>query len=157
MLTAKHSIQEVLDAVAVQAGSTISNPDIKAYEGDDLSWRLQATSAHEQGDLLLLENPVVDLFTKKGERIPIQAKAGEYDKEKGYIHLQGNVEAGYQSWVLKSEALDFYKLVDEIHIVNHFTLRQEGMDISGKNMKVMRALEKVSVSEGVHMVLEEKE
>lgn len=155
MLTVNHHVQQLIDVASIRAGNTIINPDVQEYEGDMLSWRLQAATAHEQESVLVLKNPTIDLYTEQRESIPIQALDGYYDKEKGYIHLEGDVVVGYQDWILSSDTLDFYQAEDEVHIIEDFILRQEGMEVTGKYMKLMRVTGKIQVLEGVHMVIEE--
>jgi len=156
MLTAEHSIQEVLDAAAIQAGSRVDHPDIKAYDNNQLSWRLQAKSAQEKGDILVLERPFIDLYTQEREVIPMQAKNGKYDKKKGLVHMKGKVVVGYQDWILRSETLYYQQKKDEIHVPGAFTMRKPDVNISGKNMRVSQKKGRLSIIEGVHMVINEE-
>ena len=155
MLTAKHSIQEVMNAAAIQAGTKIDNPDIKEYEGDNLSWRLQAETAQEKDEIIILQKPVVDMYTKKRELIPIQSEYGQYNKKTGHLHFEGDVKAKYQGWHLSSDKLDYFKLKDEVQIVDDFTMFQEGMNIQGKNMYIFKKTGRVKVLQGVRMRIEE--
>ena len=156
MVTAKHSIQEVLDAAAIQAGSKINNPDIKEYEGDNLSWRLQATSAQEQSNIVVLIEPKIDLYTEKREVIPIQSLTGEYNRKKEWMHFEGQVQAKYQGWTLNSEQLDYDKTREEIKINVAFVMFQKGMVITGKDMRIFKQSGRVQVLQGVKMKIEEK-
>ncbi|MCF6208670.1 MAG: LPS export ABC transporter periplasmic protein LptC [Ghiorsea sp.] len=156
MLTAKHSIQEVLDIAAIQSGSRVTNPDIKSYQGDNLDWRLQAKSAVEEGNILLLEQPLIDLYTASRQVIPVQGKNGNYDKKKGVVLLSGAVLVIYQGWKLRSEQLYFYQNKKLLHIPDAFQMIKEGIMITGKNMRVWQEQGRVSVRGGVHMEIEEK-
>ena len=157
MLTAKHSIQEVLDVAAIQAGSRVTNPDIKAYQGDSLNWRLQAKNAVEKGNVLLLVQPMIDLYTASRQVIPIEGDTGDYDKKKGTVHLKGNVLVLYLGWNLQSETLYFYQKKNVLYIPDAFVMKKEGMMITGKNMRVWQEKGRVSVRGGVHMEIEEKQ
>jgi len=156
MLTAKHTIQEVLDVAAIQSGSRVTNPDIKSYQGDSLNWRLQAKSAVEKGNMLLLEQPLIDLYTASRQVVPIQGETGNYDKKKGVVLLSGAVLAIYQGWKLRSEQLYFYQNKNMLHIPDTFQMIKEGMLVTGKNMRVWQEQGRVSVRGGVHMEIEEK-
>jgi len=155
MVTAKHSIQEVISAVAIQAGTKIDKPDIKEYEGDDLSWRLQAETAEEKGKNVILKNPVFDFYTDKRELIPIQSKKGRYDKKSGLMHFEGAVQVKYQSWELNSEKLDYSKTKEEVQVAEDFVMFQEGMKITGKDMRIIKQTGRVKVLKGVKMSIEE--
>lgn len=155
MLTAKHTIQEILNVAAIQAGSRVEQPDIKEYKGDKLSWRLQAVSAEEHEHILILEQPVIDIYAQDGQVIPIQSNVGEYDKQKGIVHLKDNVVVGYMDWTLQSETLDFYQEKDVLHIQEDFKMYKKGMVVTGKNMRIFKKTGKLSVQGGVHMEIEE--
>ncbi|MDQ7058265.1 MAG: LPS export ABC transporter periplasmic protein LptC [Ghiorsea sp.] len=155
ILTAKHSLQEVLDVAAIQSGSRVTNPDIKSYQGDSLSWRLQAKSAVEKGNTLLLEQPLIDLYTTSRQVIPVKGDRGDYNKKKAIVYLQGAVSVQYQGWDLTSERLYFYQKKNVLHIPDTFEMSKEGIFISGKNMRVWQEQGRVSVQDGVHMAIEE--
>lgn len=157
VLTAKHSIQEILDVAAIQSGSRVTNPDIKSYQEDNLSWRLQAESAVEKGDILLLEQPLIDLYTASQQVIPIRGDRGDYDKIKEVLHLKGAVLVKYMGWDLQSETLYFYQKKNVLHIPDAFEMKKEGMLIVGKNMRVWQEQARVSVEGGIHMEIEEKQ
>lgn len=155
MLTAKHAIKQALDVIAIQAGSNIENPDIKEYDGDHLSWRLQAETAQEQNGVVTLEKPVIDIYTEGRKHIPIQALHGKYDKNTNIIHLSGQVKLTYQSWKLNSKKLDLFQARDEIQVVDSFVMQQVGMKISGKDMRIFRKKGKIEVLQGIFMEIEE--
>ena len=155
MVTAKHSIDEILDAAALKAGTVIDNPDMTEYDGEQLVWHLQADSAREQGPNVSLENPMIDMFTEQGENIPIQAKFGRYNKQKQVIHFKGQVTVGFKAWDLSSEKLDFFKAKDEVVIPEAFVLQQDGITITGKDMRIYRKDARIEVLQGVHMIIEE--
>lgn len=157
ILTAKHSIQEVLDIAAIQSGSRVTNPDIKSYQGDSLSWRLQAKSAVEKGNTLLLEQPFIDLYTASRQVIPVKGDTGDYNKKTAVVHLQGAVSVQYQGWDLTSERLYFYQKKNVLHIPDAFQMSKQGMFISGKNMRILQEQGRVSVRDGVHMAIEERQ
>ncbi len=157
MLTAKHSIQEVLDVAAIQSGSRVTNPDIKAYQGDSLNWRLQAKSAVEKKNILLLEQPLIDLYTASRQVIPIQGDTGDYDKKRGVVHLKGSVSVFYHGWDLRSETLYVYQKKNMLYVPDAFVMKKEGMVIRGKNMRVWQEQGRVVVQGGVHMEIEEKQ
>jgi len=155
MFTAKHSIQEVINAAAIQAGTKIDNPDIKEYEGDDLSWRLQAETAQEKNEIVILKNPVFEFYTDRRELIPVQSREGQYNKKTGKMHFEGDVQVQYQSWKLNSEKLDYFKMKDEVQVVEDFVMFQEGMKITGKDMRILKQTGRVKVLKGVKMKIEE--
>jgi len=157
ILTAKHSIQEVLDVAAIQSGSRVTNPDIKAYQGDSLNWRLQAKSAVEKKNILLLEQPLIDLYTVSRQVIPIQGDTGDYDKKRGVVHLKGSVSVFYHGWDLRSETLYVYQKKNVLYIPDAFVMKKEGMVMTGKNMRVWQEQGRVVVQGGVHMEIEEKQ
>lgn len=157
MLTAKHGIEQIINAVAIQVGTTVANPDMTEYDGDRLVWRLQADSAKEQETKVLLKNPVIDLFAENGDKMPIRAHQGIYDKTNKVMHFKGNVLAGYQTWDLSSETLDYFDEKGEVIVADTFVLKQEGMRISGKDLRIFRTEEKVQVLQGVHMSIEENQ
>lgn len=157
MLTAKHGIEQIIDAVGIQVGTTVANPDMTEYDGDRLVWRLQADSAKEQDTKVLLVNPVIDLFDESGDKMPIQANSGSYDKTNKIMHFEGNVLAGYQAWDLSSDMLDFFDEKGEVIVPDAFVLQQDGMTISGKDMRIFHNTGKLQVLKGVHMSIEENQ
>jgi len=154
MLTAKHSIQQLMDVAAFQAGSRIDKPDIKTYDGDNLSWRLQAESAQEQGDEVLLSLPVIDVYTENRTLIPIQSATAIYHKNTGHILFEGDVKLHFQGWDISSEDLDLFQEAGELQIQGSFLLLQKGIKITGKMLKLTQETRRIQVLQGVHMDIE---
>jgi len=155
MTTAGHNIQEALDVVAIQTGSRVEKPDIKSYQGDRLSWRLQARSAQEKQDALQLEQPMIELYTDAGEVISIQGEQGIYRESADVIDLQGRVQVGYQGWVIRSERLNYQQKQQVVHIPSSFDMQRDGIHIQGKGMRIEKNKGMLQVEQGVHMRIEE--
>ena len=155
ILGAKPSIQQAMDVAALQAGSKITNPDMTEYDGDKLVWRLKAETAQEQGDVVNLVQPRLQMVLKRGGIVPIQAKYGEYHKNKQVVFLKGAVVVAYQDWDLSSENMFYTQRNGELIAPQDFILKQEGMTVTGKDLHVFRDTGKVQVMQGVHMKIEE--
>jgi len=154
-VSAKHSLEEVMQVAALKAGTTIANPDISSLEGEVLVWRLQADSATEQGSTVALIEPRVDLYLKNQEHMPIAASSGVYDKDKKHVLLKGDVKTTYQAWQLFSQSLDFFEEKDAVFIDDSFKLMQDGVLIEGKKLQISRQDGTIRVFKGVHMELEQ--
>jgi len=155
MLTAKPGIKQVIDAVALQAGTKVIKPDMTEYDGDKLVWRLQAESAQDKDNELQLEQPNMDIVMHDGEIVPVQARTGVYEKAAEKVHLQGDVQVGYQAWDLSTESLDYFQGKGELVIPGHFKLKQDGMLITGKDMRIFQESGQLKVLQGVKMRIEE--
>jgi LPS export ABC transporter protein LptC len=155
MLTAQPSIKQVVDAAALQAGTKVIHPDMTEYDGDKLVWRLQADSAQDKENALELEKPNMHIVMKDGEVVPVQAISGIYVKSAEKVHLQGEVQVGYQDWDLKTGSLDYFQGKGEVVIPNDFVLKQDGILITGKDMRIFQDSGKLKVLQGVNMQIEE--
>ncbi len=153
MLLSKPGIQQAVDIAAIQAGSSIINPDIKEYDGENLNWRLQAEKAEELDEVLVFTQPDINLFSAQREEIPIKADKGLYNKQQQMIHFEGDVKVVFQGWTLTTLTLDFDQAKDEIKTRDKFVMQQQGIKITGKDLYISRKTEKLKVSRGVHMVL----
>jgi len=155
ILGSKPSIQQAVDVAALQAGAKITNPDMTEYDGDKLVWRLQAETAEEQGDVVSLVQPRLQMVLASGEVVPIQAKQGKYDKGKQVVFLNGAVVVVYQDWDLSSEYMFYTQKNGELIAPKHFVLKQDGIMVTGKDLHVLRDAGKVQVMQGVRMLIEE--
>ncbi len=155
MLTSDPNIKQVVDAVALKAGTKVIKPDMTEYDGDTLVWRLQADSAQDQEKELLLDKPNMDIMMHNGEVVPVQAVSGVYEKAAEKVHLQGDVRVGYQAWDLSSESLDYFQGKGELVIPGDFELKQDGMLITGKDMRIFQESGQLQVLQGVKMRIEE--
>jgi len=155
MLTANHSIQQVVDIAALKAGTKVIKPDMSEYDGDTLIWRLKAEAAQDKEKILLLEQPRLDMVLESGEVVPVRAFQGIYNKEKQKIHLKGDVLVGYQAWDLSSETMDYFQTQGELIAPEAFVLKQDGITITGKDLRVLRESGRLKVLQGVHMDIEE--
>ena len=156
MLINRKDIKQAADIAAISAGTSITNPDIKEYEGDILHWRIKAKQAQEKKSVITLQSPVIELYTDKGKLIPIQAVKGNYHKNEQKIHLSGNVIVKFDQWTLSSELLDYDQTKGEIKAVEPFLLHTTDMKVTGKDMTIFKATERIQVLKGVHMVVENK-
>lgn len=151
MLTAKHTLQEVADAVALQVGSSITKPDITEYDGERLVWRLQAESAQEEKNVVRLEQPRLVLHNKKDEKMPLQASQAWYDKQAKTVLFEGDVIMGYVGWTLTTQRMTYDETSDMLMVNGRFKLVQDGMNIRGKKMSISRQTGILKVMQGVHM------
>lgn len=156
MLANRKEIKQAADIAAISSGTTITNPDIKEYEGETLRWRIRAKQAQEKNSVVMLQSPVIDLFSDHGKLIPIQAEQGRYHKKEQQIHLSGNVVVNFDRWTLSSELLDYDQVKEEIKAVEPFILKTQDIKVTGKDMTIFKRTERVQVLKGVHMVMENK-
>ncbi len=152
--SSKGAIQQLMDSAAIMTGTSIKHLDMSEYKGDRLLWHLQADNAVEEGQQVLLRFPVLDLYSTQGELMPIRAHTGVYDKQVHVMHFEGEVQVNYLQWSLTSETLDFYEEKDEIHVLSDFILQEDGVVISGQNMKVSRPTGMIQVFDGVRFQME---
>jgi len=155
ILGSKPGIKQVLDVAALQAGSKITNPDMTEYDGDKLVWRLQAETAQEQGDMVNLVQPRLQMVLASGEVVPVQAKYGVYEKGKQKVALTGDVVVNYQAWKLTSPNMDYFQAKGELIAPNDFVLLQDGIKVTGKDMRIFRESGRLEVLQGVRMQIEE--
>jgi LPS export ABC transporter protein LptC len=155
MLTPQPSIKQVMDAVALQAGTKVIKPDMTEYDGDKLVWRLQADSAQDKENILQLEKPNMHIVMDDGVEVPVQALSGIYHKSENKVHLQDDVQVSYQAWDLSTSSLDYFQAKGELVIPGTFALKQEGILITGKDMRIFQDSGKLKVLQGVKMRIEE--
>jgi len=155
MLTAKHSLQQIVDVAALKAGTKVIKPDMTEYDGDTLLWRLQAESAQDKEEELLLDQPRLEMTLDSGEIVPIRSYQGIYHKGQQKIHLKGDVVVRYQAWDLSSESMDYFQTQGELVADEDFVLKQDGITITGKDLRVFKEGGRLKVLQGVHMDIEE--
>ena len=155
MLTSDPTIKQAVDVAALKAGTKVIKPDMTEYDGDKLVWRLQADTAQDKAQALLLDKPKMDIVMRDGEIVPVQAVSGVYQKGAKKVNLQGDVRVGYQTWRLSSDNLYYFQARGELVIPGNFELKQEGIVITGKHMRVFQASGKLEVLQGVNMRIEE--
>ncbi|MDQ7003912.1 MAG: LPS export ABC transporter periplasmic protein LptC [Ghiorsea sp.] len=155
LLSGKPGLQQAVDLAALKAGSTITNPDITEYDGDKLVWRLQADTAQEQGEVVNLVRPRLQMVLASGEIVPVLAKHGVYDEHQQKVTLTGDVVAHYQAWTLTSSHMNYIQNKGELIVPNHFVLVEEGIRVTGKDMRIYRDSGRLEVLQGVHMKIEE--
>ncbi|MDX8381025.1 MAG: LPS export ABC transporter periplasmic protein LptC [Ghiorsea sp.] len=155
MLTAKHNIQQIVDVAALKAGTKVIKPDMTEYDGDTLVWRLQADAAQDKEEVLLLDQPRLEMVLDNGEHVPIRSFQGVYHKEQQKIHLKGDVVVRYQAWDLSSASMDYFQTQGELVAAEDFVLKQDGIRITGKDLRVLKEGGRLKVLQGVHMDIEE--
>jgi len=155
MLTAKHSIQQIVDVAALKAGTKVIKPDMTEYDGETLVWRLQAESAQDKEEVLLLDQPRLEMALDTGEVVPVRSIQGVYHKAQQKINLKGDVIVKYQTWDLSSESMDYFQTQGELVAAEDFILKQDGITITGKDLRVLKESGRLKVLQGVHMDIEE--
>ncbi|MDQ6988957.1 MAG: LPS export ABC transporter periplasmic protein LptC [Mariprofundaceae bacterium] len=154
MMTSKQSLKQLVDVVAMTTGTSIKNLDMSEYDGERLQWHLYANSAVEEGDVVKLSMPALDLYTHQGEVMPIRALRGVYDQQAEVMHFEGEVRLDFSGWTLHSEKVDFDERKDEVWVPEYFVFSTDDMRITGENMQVSRKTATIYIWGGVRMEME---
>ncbi|MDX8382836.1 MAG: LPS export ABC transporter periplasmic protein LptC [Ghiorsea sp.] len=155
MMTAKHSLQDLVNVVALQSGASIEKPNITKYDGEDLVWRLQAECAVEEKGYVDLEQPNIDWYTQTREMMFLSAAHGQYHKQDKKMLFKGEVVLLFQGWTLHSESALFDENTSVLDIASSFEMKKDGIAIKGKKMLLSRDNGRVKVMQGVRMMIEQ--
>lgn len=133
-----------------QPQTRVERPVIVERKDGQVAWQLRAEKANQQLDgKMHLIKPKLLLFTKGGREIPIESEQAWFDPLQRNIHFQGNVVVHYKAWNLYTEAMTYENAKDEVHIPETFRIKGETLRARGKDMRLNRQTEHLTVNKGI--------
>jgi len=137
------STEQVAEGDKPQAN--VEKPLIVERKGERIVWRLQAESAIQQEQGMRLVEPRLELFTDKGEAIPIRASEALFEPAARNIRFKGSSQVEFREWTLQSDQLKYDSGRDEVVIPGAFSLSKPGTRLSGIGLRVEHKSERLII------------
>ena len=135
---------------ARKPGAHVDKPLIVEREAGRTLWRLRAARAEQQlsGAMHLIE-PELELFTDKGERVPVTGREAWFEPLTRRVRFRGHVRVHYRDWLLKSEELRYEHAKDVLVIPGAFRLQGAHTRARGRGLTLWRGNQRLRVAHGV--------
>ncbi|MBF0282525.1 MAG: LPS export ABC transporter periplasmic protein LptC [Zetaproteobacteria bacterium] len=127
----------------------VEHPDIVERKGDKVIWRLTAQHAITDNQQMHLTAPILELYSERGEMIPIQGDEAWYEPEAKNIHFKGHVLVQHEHWRLTSDELRYESLRDIANIPGSFHMQGESVQLRGRTLELNRQSQQIEVKHDV--------
>ncbi|MDX8398301.1 MAG: LPS export ABC transporter periplasmic protein LptC [Mariprofundaceae bacterium] len=141
----------VTEPVANQtvAPTQVEKPLMVERKGERIVWRLKADAAKQQEQVMLLTQPVLELFTETDEVIEVRGEKAWFEPLKRNIHFKGDVKVKYRDWLLVSSQLRFDSARDEVLVEGSFTATANHTTVKGRSLRADRKTQHIHVAHDV--------
>ncbi len=135
---------------AQRSGAHVDRPVIVEREAGRMLWRLKAARAEQQlsGAMHLIQ-PELELFTDKGERVPVTGREAWFNPLRKRIRFRGHVRVRYRDWLLTSEDVRYRHSKDELVIPGDFHVQGKHTRGRGSGLTLWRKARHVHIAHGV--------
>jgi len=131
------------------SSTNVESPLIVERQGEHLIWRLKAKSAKQQGQVMLLATPILELFTANNELVLIEGEKAWFEPLRRNIHFSGNVQVQYRDWHLSSDTLRYDSSRDEVIVPHAFEVLGTDTKLKGRGLRVDRKTQQLYVAHDV--------
>jgi len=128
----------------------VESPVIVERKDGKVTWQLRAEEASQQLDgKMRLSKPVLTLYTENAQEIKIESRQAWFEPIQRNVRFKDHVMVYFDDWTMQSELMIYDSGKDEMQIPGKFRLWGKTIKAHGKNMRLHRAAEEVTVEDGI--------
>jgi len=131
--------------------SRVEKPLIVERKGDKIIWRLQADVARQEGGIMVLMQPTLELFTDDQEIIVIRGNKAWFEPLRQNIEFKGMVRAGFREWELHAEHLQYNSMQDAVTVPGRFKVLSSDTRVHGQDLRADRKTQRISIAQHVRV------
>lgn len=129
----------------------MERPVIIENRGARVRWRLQALAARQHAGRIRLTRPLLTLFDRDGNPIPVRGDQATFDPLKRTARFRGHVTIDYRSWHLQSTQARFDGARRTVRIPGAFSAVGEGRRMQGADLIIDERRQRLTVRRHVRI------
>jgi len=149
-ISGPEQISQKTETAPKTSNTQVESPVIIERKDGNIVWTLRAKDANQQLDgNMRLSQPTLVLYTENQQEINIVSQQAWFNPLTRNLRFEDQVLVHYKAWSIASELLLYVSSSDELHMPETFKLWGKSIKAHGKNMRLHRNNEQVTVSDGI--------
>ncbi len=128
----------------------VESPVIIERKDGNILWQLRAADANQQRDgNMHLRLPTLVLYTESQKEINISSQQAWFNPITRNLRFEDKVLVRHEEWSLSTAVLLYSSNTDELLVPGTFKLWGKSIKARGKNMRMQRQTEQITVHDGI--------